>query len=177
MVASEVRNLAQRSAAAAKEIKTLISDSVEKVDSGTKLVDQAGKTMEEIVGSIKRVTDIMSEITAASQEQSSGIEQVNTAITQMDEVTQQNAALVEEAAAAAESMQEQAENLSQAVASFRLEQGAQSALSERRTPVRASNVERLPSKAVKAVDKPRVVAANAPKAKKVSGSEDEWAEF
>ena len=89
VVASEVRNLAQRSAAAAKEIKTLIGDSVEKVDSGTKLVDQAGKTMEEIVGSIKRVTDIMAEITAASQEQSAGIEQVNQAITQMDQVTQQ----------------------------------------------------------------------------------------
>ncbi len=182
VVASEVRNLAQRSAAAAKEIKTLISDSVEKVDSGTKLVDQAGKTMEEIVGSIKRVTDIMSEITAASQEQSAGIEQVNTAITQMDEVTQQNAALVEQAAAAAESMQEQAESLSQAVATFRLEQGATAsraaAPAERRTPARASNVERLPARAAKPADKPKqVVAANAPKGKKVAGGGDEWNEF
>jgi methyl-accepting chemotaxis protein len=142
VVASEVRNLAQRSAAAAKEIKTLIGDSVEKVDSGTKLVDQAGKTMEEIVGSIKRVTDIMSEITAASQEQSAGIEQVNQAVTQMDQTTQQNAALVEEAAAAAESMKEQAGSLSNAVAVFRLAV-QDSGAGERRGPDRASNVARL----------------------------------
>jgi methyl-accepting chemotaxis protein len=118
VVASEVRNLAQRSAAAAKEIKTLIGDSVDKVEEGTKLVDAAGKTMEEIVQAVKRVTDIMSEITAASQEQSAGIEQVNQAITQMDQVTQQNAALVEQAAAAAESMKDQASNLGQAVSVF-----------------------------------------------------------
>jgi methyl-accepting chemotaxis protein len=121
VVAAEVRNLAQRSAAAAKEIKTLIGDSVEKVENGTKLVDQAGQTMEEIVTSIKRVTDIMSEISAASVEQSSGIEQVNQAITQMDEVTQQNAALVEEAAAAAESLEEQAQNLSDSVSVFKID--------------------------------------------------------
>jgi len=120
VVASEVRNLAQRSAAAAKEIKTLIGDSVEKVDVGAKLVDQAGATMNEIVESVKRVTDIMGEITAASQEQTAGIEQINTAITQMDEVTQQNAALVEEAAAAAESLQDQAANLSQVVSVFKV---------------------------------------------------------
>ena len=165
VVASEVRNLAQRSAAAAKEIKTLIGDSVEKVDSGTKLVDQAGKTMEEIVGSIKRVTDIMAEITAASQEQSAGIEQVNQAITQMDQVTQQNAALVEEAAAAAESMQEQAETLSGAVGTFRLDESAvvhrapaarAAAPAERRGPSRPNNVERLVS--VKAPAKARTAA-------------------
>ena len=121
VVATEVRNLAQRSAAAAKEIKTLIGDSVEKVDAGSKQVDQAGATMNEIVGAVKRVTDIMSEIAAASSEQSSGIEQVNQAITQMDEVTQQNAALVEEAAAAAESMQEQANGLYAAVSVFKLD--------------------------------------------------------
>jgi methyl-accepting chemotaxis protein len=121
VVAGEVRNLAQRSAAAAKEIKTLIGDSVEKVEGGSKLVAQAGHTMEEIVTSIKRVTDIMSEITAASSEQSQGIEQVNTAITQMDEVTQQNAALVEEAAAAAESLEEQAQNLAVAVGTFKID--------------------------------------------------------
>ena len=120
VVASEVRSLAQRSAAAAKEIKTLIGDSVEKVDAGAKLVDQAGATMEEIVDSVKRVTDIMGEITAASQEQTAGIDQINQAITQMDEVTQQNAALVEEAAAAAESLQDQAANLSQVVSVFKL---------------------------------------------------------
>ncbi|MEB0233283.1 methyl-accepting chemotaxis protein, partial [Undibacterium sp. 10I3] len=104
VVASEVRNLAQRSASAAKEIKSLIDDSVDKVNQGGKLVDEAGKTMDEIVTSVQHVADIMSEITAASQEQSAGIEQVNLAITQMDEMTQQNAALVEQAAAAAESM-------------------------------------------------------------------------
>jgi len=121
VVATEVRNLAQRSAAAAKEIKTLIGDSVEKVEAGSRQVDQAGATMNEIVGAVKRVTDIMSEIAAASSEQSAGIEQVNQAITQMDEVTQQNAALVEEAAAAAESMQEQANGLYAAVSVFKLD--------------------------------------------------------
>jgi len=119
-VAAEVRTLAQRSAAAAKEIKQLIGDSVHKVESGTRLVDEAGKTMEEIVTSVKRVTDIMAEIAAASQEQSAGIEEVNQAITQMDQVTQQNAALVEEAAAAAESLKEQAQHLVEAVAVFKL---------------------------------------------------------
>jgi len=119
-----VRNLAQRSAAAAKEIKALIGDSVEKVESGTRLVDEAGRTMEEIVSSIRRVTDIMSEISAASIEQSSGIEQVNLAVSQMDENTQKNAALVEEAAAAAESLEEQASNLRDAVAIFKVDQSA-----------------------------------------------------
>jgi methyl-accepting chemotaxis protein len=120
VVAAEVRNLAQRSAAAAKEIKGLIDDSVGKVDAGSALVGEAGRTMEEIVDSVRRVTDIMGEITAASQEQTSGIEQINQAITQMDQVTQQNAALVEEAAAAASSLQEQAGTLVQAVSVFRL---------------------------------------------------------
>ncbi|GAB3546956.1 methyl-accepting chemotaxis protein [Noviherbaspirillum agri] len=121
VVASEVRNLAQRSAAAAKEIKTLINDSVDKVDAGSKLVDQAGTTMQEIVDSIRHVTDIMGEITAASQEQTAGIEQINQAVSQMDQVTQQNAALVEQAAAAAEAMREQAANLAHAVGVFRLD--------------------------------------------------------
>ena len=125
VVASEVRNLAQRSAAAAKEIKTLIGDSVEKVESGSRLVQEAGETMGEIVGSVKRVSDIIAEITAASQEQSSGIEQVNQAIMQMDKVTQQNAALVEQAAAAAESMKDQAGSLTQSVSVFRVEAGTQ----------------------------------------------------
>jgi methyl-accepting chemotaxis protein len=120
VVATEVRNLAQRSAAAAKEIKALISDSVEKVDSGNKLVEEAGATMHDVVDSIKRVTDIMSEIVAASVEQASGIDQVNQAITQMDTVTQQNASLVEEAAAAAQSMTEQADHLAQVVSVFLL---------------------------------------------------------
>ncbi len=118
VVAAEVRNLAQRSANAAKEIKGLISDSVSKVESGSRLVDTAGKTMEEIVQSVKRVTDIMAEISAASQEQRAGIEQVNNAVTQMDKVTQQNAALVEEAAAAAKSMEEQTGAMENMVAQF-----------------------------------------------------------
>jgi aerotaxis receptor len=133
VVAAEVRNLAQRSASAAKEIKGLIEDSVGKVDVGGKLVDEAGEAMDEIVSSVKRVTDIMSEIAAASQEQSAGIEQVNQAITQMDEVTQQNAALVEQAAAASESMQEQAMKLAELVGAFRLIQGGQG-----RQPARAA---------------------------------------
>ena len=123
VVATEVRSLAQRSAAAAKEIKSLISDSVEKVENGTKLVDQAGRTMEEVVSSIGRVAAIMTDIAEASREQSSGIEQVGLAVTQMDEVTQQNAALVEEAAAAAESLEEQARSLMDAVSVFRLAEG------------------------------------------------------
>lgn len=121
VVAAEVRNLAQRSAGAAKEIKTLIGDSVQKVETGARLVDQAGATMDEIVASVKRVTDIMNEITAAGQEQTAGIEQINQAIIQMDDVTQQNAALVEEAAAAAESLQAQAGNLAQVVSVFKLD--------------------------------------------------------
>ena len=120
VVAAEVRNLAQRSAAAAKEIKLLIGDSVEKVNQGSRLVDQAGGTMEEIVASVRRVTDIISEISAASSEQTGGIDQINVAITEMDQVTQQNAALVEEAAAAAEAMQDQASRLAQLVSIFQL---------------------------------------------------------
>jgi methyl-accepting chemotaxis protein len=120
VVAAEVRNLAQRSANAAKEIKGLISDSVSKVESGSRLVDTAGKTMEEIVQSVKRVTDIMTEISAASQEQRAGIEQVNNAVTQMDQVTQQNAALVEEAAAAAKSMEDQTGAMAEMVGQFML---------------------------------------------------------
>jgi methyl-accepting chemotaxis protein len=123
VVAAEVRSLAQRSAAAAKEIKSLINDSVEKVGNGTSLVEQAGKTMAEILVSVKRVTDIMGEITAASQEQSGGIEQVNQAITQMDEATQQNAALVEEVSATARSLEEQAGGLVTAVGKFVLDSG------------------------------------------------------
>ena len=120
VVAAEVRNLAQRSAAAAKEITTLIKDSVEKVDVGSKQVDQAGETMNEIVQAVKRVTDIMAEIAAASIEQNSGIEQVNQAILQMDEVTQQNAALVEEAAAIAASVHDQTRKLTEAVEKFKI---------------------------------------------------------
>jgi len=121
VVASEVRNLAHRSATAAKEIKTLINDSVGKVETGTKLVGDAGITMDEIVTSVRRVTNIMGEISAASTEQEAGIMQVNQAISEMDSVTQQNAALVEEAAAASESMQDQARHLEQVVSVFKLD--------------------------------------------------------
>ena len=115
-----MRSLAQRSAQAAKEIKGLIGASVEKVESGSKLVADAGHTMQEIVGSVQRVTDIIGEITAASSEQSDGIGQVNTAVVQLDQMTQQNAALVEESAAAAESLKDQANRLASVVAGFRL---------------------------------------------------------
>ncbi|WP_333876866.1 methyl-accepting chemotaxis protein [Methylobacter sp.] len=121
VVAVEVRNLAQRAATAAGEIKQLIDDSVIKVAGGSKLVTQAGQTMEEIVNSIRGVTVMMSEISSASTEQTAGIEQVNQAINQMDDVTQQNAALVEQAAAAAESLEEQAQNLSVTVAQFKVD--------------------------------------------------------
>ncbi len=120
VVAAEVRSLAQRSATAAKEIKTLIGESVGKVDAGTKLADAAGKTMEEIVGSVKKVTELIAEIAAASQEQSAGIGQINTAVAQMEQVVQQNAALVEEASAATQSMKEQAGTLLRAVSRFKL---------------------------------------------------------
>ncbi|ALU91121.1 methyl-accepting chemotaxis protein [Herbaspirillum rubrisubalbicans] len=120
VVASEVRNLAQRSATAAKEIKDLIGNSVEKVETGSKLVKDAGATIEELVMNVRNVTQIMSEISAASGEQEAGIEQVNQAIVQMDTVTQQNAALVEEAAAATEALKEQARRLAESVSVFRL---------------------------------------------------------
>ena len=121
VVASEVRSLAGRSAEAAKEIKTLINASVERVEKGTELVDQAGSTMTEVVGSIKRVTDIMGEISAASNEQALGVAQVGEAVSQMDQATQQNAALVEEMAAAASGLKSQAQELVQTVAVFRLD--------------------------------------------------------
>jgi methyl-accepting chemotaxis protein len=185
VVAAEVRTLAQRSAAAAKEIKTLIGDSVDKVDTGAKLVDQAGTTMQEIVESVKRVTDIMSEITAATREQTAGIEQINQAISQMDQVTQQNAALVEQAAAASEAMQNQAGNLTQAVSVFKLagtpvhamQTAALGAVArERRIPSATSTVVRPVRKAAKAG-----VAVAAPRTRRVAASQpagsDEWEQF
>ncbi len=123
VVASEVRSLAQRSSAAAKEIKDLIGASVEKIRGGTAEVEQAGRTMSEVTHAIGRVTDIMGEIAAASEEQSRGIEQVNQAVTQMDRATQQNAALVEEAAAAAQSLEDQGKQLGAAVLTFRVAGG------------------------------------------------------
>ncbi len=162
VVAAEVRNLAQRSAAAAKEIKTLIGDSVGKVEEGSKQVAEAGKTMDEIVGSVKRVTDIMAEITAASQEQTQGIEQINQAITQMDQVTQQNAALVEEAAAAASSLQEQAGALSQVVSVFRLGgEQAGAAQQQQRAPAVRTAAPKQPPRARQAIAAPQLAAAGA----------------
>ena len=180
VVAAEVRSLAQRSAAAAKEIKTMIADSVEKVGSGTKLVDAAGATMTDIVASVKRVTDIMGEITVASREQASGIEQVNQAITQMDHATQQNAALVEQAAAAAESMEEHAQTLARSVAVFRLASGSgaqqpatiQDATSARRGPNRAKNVARLPT-----ANNAKADAAKHPSRTVAGGANSDWSEF
>jgi methyl-accepting chemotaxis protein len=175
VVATEVRSLAQRSAAAAKEIKALIGDSVEKVEAGSKLVDQAGTTMGEVVSSVRRVTDIMGEITAASHEQSEGIEQVNQAIAQMDRVTQQNAALVEEAAAAAESMQDQAATLSQTVAVFRLsshEPVAKAIEASRPAAVGRTSASAPALPAAGERSEPRVAA----KAPALAGG-DEWEEF
>ncbi|RJF98693.1 methyl-accepting chemotaxis protein [Noviherbaspirillum saxi] len=187
VVAAEVRNLAQRSAGAAKEIKSLIGDSVEKVDVGSKLVDEAGKTMGEIVESVKHVADIMNEITAASDEQSAGIEQVNQAINQMDEMTQQNAALVEQAAAAADSMQIQASTLAQAVAVFKLDPAGQAAMQQHAAP--ASSVASAPAKPAAGVALARPSAGKAVQTRSVSqpaarstqpvsaGNGDEWEEF
>jgi len=158
VVAGEVRNLAQRSAAAAKEIKTLIGDSVDKVDAGAKLVDQAGATMQEIVAAVKRVTDIMAEIATASSEQSEGIEQVNLAVTQMDEVTQQNAALVEQMAAASESLSAQTVIVGDAMAAFKLAQGSGVTPAKAEKPV--ANVTHLPAK--KTAVKERVAAKKKP---------------
>ena len=172
VVATEVRNLAQRSANAAKEIKGLIGDSVDKVESGSRLVADAGSTMEEVVRSVKRVTDIMAEITAASQEQSSGIEQVNQAVAQMDKVTQQNAALVEQAAAAAESMEEQAVGLSKTVSVFQLDAGGASARRMAQPKALAA------PQAAGAVGGRQVTnRASAKKSASVGSADDEWEEF
>jgi len=180
VVAAEVRNLAQRSAGAAKEIKALIGDSVEKVDVGSKLVDEAGKTMDEMVTSVKHVADIMSEITAASQEQSAGIGEVNVAITQMDEMTQQNAALVEQAAAAAESMQEQAAMLAQAVSVFKL--GGTDAVNNNRAPRASAQSEKTQEPVVAAAKSTAMTTRSAPKSAKsvtitTGETKDEWEEF
>ncbi|MBK4738421.1 methyl-accepting chemotaxis protein [Noviherbaspirillum pedocola] len=145
VVASEVRTLAQRSANAAKEIKSLIDDSVEKVEAGSQLVNSAGTTMNEIVESVRRVTDIMAEISSASAEQTAGIDQINQAVTQMDSVTQQNAALVEEAAAASESMQHQAASLANTVSIFRL---ANSHVATALTTPRSKHVAKQPPRAI-----------------------------
>ncbi len=176
VVASEVRTLAQRSANAAKDIKALISDSVQKIDSGNSLVGKSGDTMKEIVNAIKRVNDIMAEIAAASSEQSTGIEEVSTAVSQMDEMTQQNAALVEQAAAAAESLQSQADQLNRNVGQFRLDENyEQPAATNRLSSPKPAT--KIPAKAPA-----KNVAHKAPQAGKkltppASSAEDEWEQF
>lgn len=176
VVASEVRSLAQRSASAAKEIKELINDSVDKVETGSRLVDDAGKTMDEIVVSIKGVADIMAEITAASVEQSDGIAQVNIAISKMDEAVQQNAALVEEAAAAAGSMQEQANNLNAAVSIFKLNDNDAKSQQHHAPKARPAPAAKKP--AAKPAVKSLPNGASAKPAKSTDNSADQdWEEF
>ena len=179
VVATEVRNLAHRSAAAAKEIKTLISDSVEQVEQGGKLVQQAGAAMTEVVDTVRSVTDIVSEISAASAEQSTGIDEINRAITQMDEVTQQNAALVEEAAAASQSLQEQASNLASVVGAFKLAQGQANA-AQHSTPVRHAPAAKPP--AARKAAPLKLVTQRDPgpassKASASAGAGGDWEEF
>ena len=205
VVAGEVRSLAQRSAEAAKDIKTLIGDSVAKVDQGSQQVAQAGRTMETVVDSIRRVADIMGEISAATVEQSSGIEQVSQAVGQMDQVTQQNAALVEEAAAAASSLKLQAAMLSELVALFKLRDGGRAAAYRPQAvpaaaPVAVPAPARFPSKAPAVAAKPaarpaaapalpgraaapaapaapKPAPAPAPSTRKAGGGDDDWETF
>ncbi|ELY2811062.1 methyl-accepting chemotaxis protein II [Cronobacter sakazakii] len=160
VVAGEVRNLASRSAQAAKEIKALIEDSVSRVDSGSVLVESAGETMQEIVGAVTRVTDIMGEIASASDEQSRGIDQVALAVSEMDRVTQQNASLVQQSAAAASALEDQASRLSQAVAAFRL------------AASRASAPRSVPAKVPASTDHAPIVPA-----KPAVAGQDNWETF
>lgn len=174
VVASEVRTLAQRSANAAKDIKALISDSVQKIESGNQLVGKSGDTMKEIVSSIKRVNDIMAEIAAASVEQSTGIEEVSTTVSQMDEMTQQNAALVEQAAAAAESLQSQADQLNRNVAQFHLDKDHALPVSTQRSV--AVKPKTKPNEPAKAFTK-KVSGAAKKLTPPGSSAEDEWEQF
>ncbi|MCV2355192.1 methyl-accepting chemotaxis protein [Paucibacter sp. B2R-40] len=195
VVASEVRSLAQRSAEAAREIKTLIGASVERVEVGSRLVQEAGSSMTDIVSSVQRVSDIIGEITAAASEQSDGIEQVNQSVVQLDQMTQQNAALVEESAAAAESLKDQAESLAEAVGKFRTSTEVRpqhrAAKTGMKTPVKTAPAKAAPMPTAKkaAMNSPSpaprpaaapVSAAPAPKAKAPapsSQSESEWESF
>ena len=185
VVASEVRSLAGRSADAAKEIKGLISTSVERVELGTTLVDQAGATMSEVVGAIRRVTDLMGEISAASSEQSAGVAQVGEAVTQMDQVTQQNAALVEEMAAAASSLKSRAQELVSTVAVFKLSNSEATTISTKpyslAAPVaaRRASVPVAPKAKIRSAAKP--AAPSAPKPVKSvtipTAAAEEWESF
>jgi methyl-accepting chemotaxis protein len=196
VVASEVRSLAGRSAEAAKEIKSLISDSVQRVDHGSALVDQAGATMTEVVNAIRRVADIMGEISAASSQQSAGVSQVGEAVTQMDQVTQQNAALVEQSAAAAESLKSQAQQLVQTVAMFQLGHAGETAVAlettarpqaiatansfpttERRSPQRSQTVARMATRKTAAQAAPPALTDQVPTRKVANGADEDWTTF
>ena len=195
VVASEVRSLAQRSAEAAKEIKQLISASVEKVETGSRLVTDAGVTMTDIVQSVQRVTDMIGEITAASAEQSAGVSQVNQAVGNLDQMTQQNAALVEESAAAAQSLREQADHLAQVVSMFKVDAASHGSVQPAFSAARAAAPVQVPPPARKpaapvagAKTAPRIgaapvakpAAAEAPAARKpaaAQGAEDDWESF
>lgn len=188
VVASEVRNLAGRSASAAKEIKELIEDSVKKVNDGAKLVDESGDTLTEIVGGVKQVTDIVSDIAAASQEQSSGIEQVNQAVMQMDQMTQQNAALVEEASAASATMGDQADKLRKLVGFFKTGEAAKSApIKETHPPAASPSAPQSPSSVERRSTARPWSASNSHHSKTVAApklrvatqnaTDDDWEEF
>ena len=196
VVASEVRNLAQRSADAAKQIKSLIGQSVDKVEAGTRLADSAGQGMGEIVAQVKRVNDLIAEISAASAEQTQGISQVGDAVAQLDQVTQQNAALVEESAAAADSLKEQAARLAQVVQAFRIDSAAAqpvAAAPRLPTPLASSAVKPSPFAAAKPFKKPAPMALKrpvltssalprqapspSPKPVAASGDEGDWESF
>ncbi|MBT9495241.1 MAG: HAMP domain-containing protein [Paucibacter sp.] len=202
VVASEVRSLAQRRAEAAREIKTLIGASVERVEVGSRLVQEAGSSMTDIVSSVQRVSDIIGEITAAASEQSDGIEQVNQSVVQLDQMTQQNAALVEESAAAAESLKDQAEQLTEAVGKFRTSAEAKPSVRSSAASFRPSPAKSSPSKplakaaagrpassyspapaagaAARQAPAPKAAPAPAPKAKPAaspSQAESEWESF
>ncbi|MGE5475126.1 MAG: methyl-accepting chemotaxis protein, partial [Bacteroidales bacterium] len=169
VVAQEVRNLAQRSAQASKEIKTLIAESSTQVQTGAELVKGGGKTLEDILASVKRVADIVAEIAAASSEQASGIDQVNAAVTQMDEMTQQNAALVEESAAAAHALEEQSRELNRLMGFF--DTGAPAAATPAATAPRADSRPAAKAKpAAKTTPKPKLAAAPKQSAR-------DWSEF
>jgi methyl-accepting chemotaxis protein len=179
VVASEVRSLAGRSADAAKEIKTLINNSVEKVEGGSQLVAQAGQTMSEIVSSVQRVTDIIGEITAASAEQAEGIAQVNSSVGELDQMTQQNAALVEQAAAASSSMREQAHRLAQVVSAFKLSASHQTQPAGKRAAVRSAKPSHSiakPSESKRQGNAAKPLLSSAAHAKTAS-KEDNWESF